>query len=56
VHQSYWAMAFLLEAHDEILREVFRSVADLFNLEMDLLLLATTQVVTAPRHSRAATG
>jgi len=42
VHQLYRAMDFLLEAHDEIQREVFWSVANLFNLEVDLLFLDTT--------------
>jgi transposase len=35
-------MDFLLEAHDEVQREVFWSVANLFNLEVDLLFLDTT--------------
>jgi len=42
VHQLYRAMDFLLEAHDEVQREVFWSVANLFNLEVDLLFLDTT--------------
>lgn len=42
VHQLYRAMDFLLEAHDEIQRKVFWSVANLFNLEVDLLFLDTT--------------
>ena len=42
VHQLYRAMDFLLGAHDEIQREVFWSVANLFNLEVDLLFLDTT--------------
>ncbi len=42
VHQLYRAMDFLLEAHDEIQREVFWSVANLFNLEVDLLFLDIT--------------
>ena len=42
VHQLHRAMDFLLEAHDEIQREVFWSVANLFNLEVDLLFLDTT--------------
>jgi transposase len=42
VHQLYRAMDFLLEAHDEIQREVFWNVANLFNLEVDLLFLDTT--------------
>jgi hypothetical protein len=42
VHQLYRAMVFLLEAHDEIQREVFWSVANLFNLEVDRLFLDTT--------------
>jgi len=42
VHQLYRAMDFLLEAHDEIQREVFWSIANLFNLEVDLLFLDTT--------------
>ena len=42
VHQLYRAMDFLLEAHDEVQWEVFWSVANLFNLEVDLLFLDTT--------------
>lgn len=42
VHQLYRAMDFLLEAGEEIQRVVFFSVADLYNLECDLLFLDTT--------------
>src|SRR5690554_4624093 len=42
VHQLYRAMDFLLEASAEIQREVFFSVANLFNLEVDLIFLDTT--------------
>ena len=42
VHQLYRAMDFLLEAADEVQEEVFTSVANLFNLEVDLLFLDTT--------------
>ena len=42
VHQLYGAMDFLLEAHDEVRREVFWSVVNLFNLEVDQLFLDTT--------------
>jgi len=42
VHQLYRAMDFLLEASEVIQREVFFSVANLFNLEVDILLLDTT--------------
>nr|WP_198409724.1 IS1634 family transposase [Limnochorda pilosa] len=42
VHQLYRAMDFLLEAHDEVQREVFYSVANLLNLEVDLLFVDTT--------------
>lgn len=42
VHQLYRAMDFLLEAGEEIQRDVFFSVADLYNLECDLLFLDTT--------------
>lgn len=42
VHQLYRAMDFLLEANEEIQRDVFFSVADLYNLECDLLFLDTT--------------
>ncbi len=42
VHQLYRAMDFLLEASSEIQREVFFSVANLFNLEVDLIFLDTT--------------
>ena len=42
VHQLYRAMDFLLEAHDEIQREVFWQVSNLFNLEVDVLFVDTT--------------
>ncbi|BAS28209.1 IS1634 family transposase [Limnochorda pilosa] len=42
VHQLYRAMDFLLEAHDEIQRDVFYAVANLLNLEVDLLFIDTT--------------
>lgn len=42
VQQLYRAMDFLLEAHDEIQREVFWSVKNLFNLEVDLIFVDTT--------------
>ena len=42
VHQLYRTMDFLLEASEEIQRKVFCSVADLLNLEVDLLFLDTT--------------
>jgi hypothetical protein len=42
VHQLYRAMDFLLEAHDEIQHELFYSVANLFNLEVDVLFFDTT--------------
>ena len=42
VQQLYRAMDFLLEAHDEIQHDVFFSMANLFNLEVDLLFLDTT--------------
>ena len=42
VQQLYRAMDFLLEAHDEIQHDVFFSVANLFNIEVDLLFLDTT--------------
>lgn len=42
VHQLYRGMDFLLEASEEIQEEVFFSVANLFNLEVDLLFLDTT--------------
>jgi hypothetical protein len=38
----YRAMDFLLETKDELQKRVFFSVADLFNLEVDLLLYDTT--------------
>jgi hypothetical protein len=41
-HQLYRAMDFLLEASNEIQKEVFFSVANLFNLEVDLIFLDTT--------------
>jgi transposase len=42
VQQLYRAMDFLLLAHDEIQREVFWQVSNLFNLEVDLLFVDTT--------------
>lgn len=42
VQQLYRAMDFLLEAHDEIQREVFWRVANLFNLEVDVIFVDTT--------------
>ncbi len=42
VHQLYRAMDFLLEAHDAIQREVYWTVANLLNLEVDVLFLDTT--------------
>ncbi len=42
VHQLYRAMDFLLEAGEEVQFGVFSAVADLFNLEVDLIFLDTT--------------
>lgn len=42
VHTLYRAMDFLLESAEAIQHDVFFSVADLFNLEVDLLFLDTT--------------
>ncbi len=42
VQQLYRAMDFLLETRDEIQREVFWSVKNLFNLEVDLIFVDTT--------------
>ncbi len=42
VHNYYRAMDFLLEAEGDIQREVFFSVANLLNLEVDLIFLDTT--------------
>ncbi|MBA4170820.1 MAG: IS1634 family transposase [Chloroflexi bacterium] len=42
VQQLYRAMDFLLKAHDDIQKEVFWSVSNLFNLEVDLLFIDTT--------------
>ena len=42
VHQLYRAMDFLLEAGPEIQQTVFFSVANLFNLDVDLIFLDTT--------------
>lgn len=42
VHQLYRAMDFLLEASERIQHDVFFSVANLFNMEVDLLFLDTT--------------
>jgi transposase len=44
VHQLYRAMDFLLSAHDEVQREVFYQVSNLFNLEVDLIFVDTTTV------------
>ena len=41
VHQLYRAMDFLLEASPEIQHDVFFSLANLFNLEVDLIFLDT---------------
>ena len=41
-HYLYRAMDFLLEAEEEIQREVFDAVSSLFNLEVDILFLDTT--------------
>ncbi len=42
VQQLYRAMDYLLEAHDEIQRDVFWNVRNLFNLEVDVLFIDTT--------------
>ncbi len=42
VQQGYRAMDFLLESAEDIQREVFHSVADLLNLEVELLFFDTT--------------
>lgn len=42
VHQLYRAMDFLLEAAEEIQREVFWAMATLLNLEVDVIFLDTT--------------
>ncbi|GMA62854.1 IS1634 family transposase [Alicyclobacillus fastidiosus] len=42
VHQGYRAMDFLIESDVDIQREVFETVADLLNLEVDLLFFDTT--------------
>lgn len=42
VHHLYRAMDFLLSAQEHLQKEVFFSVADLFNLEVDILYLDTT--------------
>jgi len=42
VQHCYQAMDFLLESEEEIQHEVFNAVADLFNLEEDLLFFDTT--------------
>ncbi len=42
VQQLYRAMDFLLEAHDDIQRDVFWSVRNLFNLEVDVIFVDTT--------------
>lgn len=42
VQQLHRAMDFLLEAHDEIRHDIFFPVANLFNVEVNLLFLDTT--------------
>ena len=42
VHQLYRAMDFLLESSEAIQKDVFFSVANLFNMEVDILFLDTT--------------
>ena len=42
VHQLYRAMDFLLESAEEIQRDVFSAVANLFNLELDVIFFDTT--------------
>ncbi|MDR5694903.1 MAG: IS1634 family transposase [Armatimonadota bacterium] len=42
VHQLYRAMDFLLEASQEIQREVFWTIANLFNLDVDVIFFDTT--------------
>ena len=42
VQQLYRAMDYLHEAHDELQRDVFWSVRNLFNLEVDVLFINTT--------------
>jgi transposase len=42
VHQLYRAMDFLLESSEAIQEDIFFSVANLFNLEVDILFLDTT--------------
>lgn len=42
VQQLYRSMDFLLKAHDDIQREVFWGVKNLFNLEVDLIFVDTT--------------
>lgn len=42
VHQLYRAMDFLLESAEEIQRNVFSAVANLFNLEVDVIFFDTT--------------
>jgi len=44
VQQLYRAMDFLLEAHDDIQKEVYRRVSNLFNLEVDVLFIDTTSI------------
>ena len=42
VHQLYRAMDFLLESAEEVQRNVFSAVANLFNLEVDVIFFDTT--------------
>jgi len=51
VQQLYRAMDFLLEAKDEIEREVFSSVSHLFNLEVDLIFVDTTSTYFEIEHA-----
>ena len=51
VHQLYRAMDFLLEADEKIQHDVFFSVANLFNLEVDLIFVDTTNVYFEIEHT-----
>jgi hypothetical protein len=56
--QAYRAMDFLLDALDEIAAEIFSAVADLLNLDLDMVFVDTTstygEVETADRDSELA--
>jgi len=53
VQQLYRAMDFLLESHDEVQQEVFHSVRNVLNLEVDLIFVDTTSTYFEIEHEDA---